>query len=97
MTDKAGTSRKAAESDSGTGRILRKRKINLNRLSSAIVCPQVCQFQYCGIQLSDGDTLEVRHFSIFSLFPSNHSIIFSEKFRFPLVEIFLVKSQNTTL
>ena len=59
MTDESGSSSK--ESSSGTGRILRKRKINLNRLSSAIVCPQVCQFQYCGIQLSDGDTLEVRY------------------------------------
>ena len=41
------------------GRQLRKRKINLNRLASAIACPQVCQFQHCGVQLSDGDTLEV--------------------------------------
>ena len=41
-------------------RQLRKRKINLNRLASAIACPQVCQFQHCGVQLADGDTLEVR-------------------------------------
>ena len=68
MTDKSDTSSKGVES--GTGRNLRKRKINLNRLSSAIVCPQVCQFQYCGIQLSDGDTLEVRYLLPFP--PHNH-------------------------
>lgn len=40
-------------------RNLRKRKVNLNRLASSIVCPLVCQFQHCGVQLADGDTLEV--------------------------------------
>lgn len=40
-------------------RNLRKRKVNLNRLASSIACPLVCQFQHCGVQLSDGDTLEV--------------------------------------
>lgn len=40
-----------------TGR-LRSRKLNLNRLSSNLTCPQVCKFQHCGIQLRDGDSLE---------------------------------------
>ena len=44
------------------GRTLRKRKINLNRLASRASCPQVCEFQHCGIQLADGDTLEVCFF-----------------------------------
>lgn len=39
-------------------RQLRKRKLDLNRLSSSLTCPQVCQFQSCGIQLKDGDSLE---------------------------------------
>ncbi|TRY64308.1 hypothetical protein TCAL_01853 [Tigriopus californicus] len=39
-------------------RQLRKRKLDLNRLSSSLTCPLVCQFQFCGIQLKDGDSLE---------------------------------------
>lgn len=46
------------------GRNLRKRKVNLNRLASKISCPMVCQFQHCGVQLADGDTLAVRTFSL---------------------------------
>ena len=52
-------SEEASSSDSNFGRILRKRKVNLNRLASSISCPQVCQFQHCGIQLANDDTLEV--------------------------------------
>jgi len=51
-------SEEASSSDSNFGRILRKRKVNLNRLASSISCPQVCQFQHCGIQLANDDTLE---------------------------------------
>ena len=51
----------ASSSDSNIGRILRKRKINLNLLASSISCPQVCQFQHCGIQLADNDTLECHY------------------------------------
>ena len=43
---------------SNVGRILRKRKINLNRLASSVSCPEVCQFQHCGVQLANDDTLE---------------------------------------
>ena len=59
-------SEEASSSDSKFGRILRKRKVNLNRLASSISCPQVCQFQHCGIQLADNDTLEVS-FNIYGI------------------------------
>ena len=49
-------------SNNNEGRILRKRKINLNRLASLASPRQVCEFQHCGIQLADGDTLEVSSF-----------------------------------
>ena len=49
---------------SNVGRILRKRKVNLNRLASSVSCPEVCQFQHCGIQLANDDTLEVRYIII---------------------------------
>ena len=39
------------------GRSLRKRKLNLNRLASSVSCSKVCQFQHCGIQLPDDETL----------------------------------------
>jgi len=52
------SSQDASSSDNNFGRILRKRKVNLNRLASSVSCPQVCQFQHCGIQLADDDTLE---------------------------------------
>ena len=41
---------------SNTTRVLRKRKVDLNGLAKD---PLVCQFQYCGIQLTDFETLEV--------------------------------------
>ena len=59
-------SEEASSSDNKFGRILRKRKVNLNRLASSISCPQVCQFQHCGIQLADSDTLEVS-FNIYGI------------------------------
>ena len=46
---------------SNVGRILRKRKVNLNRLASSVSCPEVCQFQHCGVQLANDDTLEVSY------------------------------------
>ena len=46
--------------DSSSDRVLRKRKVNLNRLASSISCPVVCQYQHCGVQLADYETLEVR-------------------------------------
>ena len=46
----------------GGGRNLRKRTVNLNRLASSISTPMVCEFQHCGVQLADGDTLEVSFF-----------------------------------
>lgn len=53
------SSSKAENKEEGRGkRNLRKRRLNLNTLSSSLTCPQVCQFQHCGIQLSDGDSLE---------------------------------------
>merc|ERR1711997_1254634 len=56
----ASTSESPAPSASSIseGRNLRKRKVNLNRLASAISTPLVCEFQHCGVQLADGDTLE---------------------------------------
>ena len=39
-----------------TTRVLRKRRVDLNGLAKD---PLVCQFQYCGIQLTDFETLEV--------------------------------------
>ena len=47
------------DESSNVGRILRKRKVNLNRLASSVSCPEVCQFQHCGVQLANDDTLEV--------------------------------------
>ena len=41
---------------SNTQRVLRKRRVDLNGLAKD---PLVCQFQYCGIQLTDFETLEV--------------------------------------
>jgi len=46
------------DESSDVGRILRKRKVNLNRLASSVSCPEVCQFQHCGVQLANDDTLE---------------------------------------
>jgi hypothetical protein len=48
-------------SNDNVGRILRKRKVNLNRLASSVSCPEVCQFQHCGVQLANDDTLEVSY------------------------------------
>ena len=39
-------------------RKLRKRKINLNDLSSNLTCPKVCHFSNCGIQLPTSSALE---------------------------------------
>jgi hypothetical protein len=47
---------------SETGRVLRKRRINLNRLASSLSAPLVCQFQHCGVQLADGEMLEVSNY-----------------------------------
>ena len=47
------------DESSNVGRSLRKRKVNLNRLASSVSCPEVCQFQHCGVQLANDDTLEV--------------------------------------
>ena len=49
------------EENAINGRSLRKKRVNLNRLASSFACPLICQFQHCGIQLADGDTLEVRN------------------------------------
>ena len=49
------------DESSDVGRILRKRKVNLNRLASSVSCPEVCQFQHCGVQLANDDTLEVSY------------------------------------
>jgi hypothetical protein len=55
--DTASTSSAASEGNNN-GRSLRKRRLNLNRLANAITCPQVCKWQFCGVQLRDGDSLE---------------------------------------
>ena len=47
-------------------RKLRKRKINLNALSSNLTCPKVCQFSNCGIQLPNSDALEWHYEGHFS-------------------------------
>lgn len=46
------------EAPRGVSRCLRRKRVNLNRLCSSLLRPQVCQFQYCGMQLRDGDSLE---------------------------------------
>ena len=43
-------------------RVLRKRKVDLNRLASTVACPMVCEFQHCGVQLADYVALEVTKF-----------------------------------
>ena len=47
-------------------RKLRKRRINLNELSSNLTCPKVCQFSNCGIQLPNSDALEWHYEGHFS-------------------------------
>ena len=47
-------------------RKLRKRKINLNALSSNLTCPKVCQFSNCGIQLPNTDALDWHYEGHFS-------------------------------
>ena len=47
-------------------RQLRKRKINLNALSSNLTCPKVCQYSNCGIQLPSSDALEWHYEGHFS-------------------------------
>ena len=49
-------------------RVLRKRKVDLNRLASSISCPMVCKFQHCGVQLADYAALEVTIFDTIILF-----------------------------
>lgn len=48
-----------SDPSSSSGRSLRKRRIDLNRLASSVSLPLVCQFQHCGVRLADGDSLEV--------------------------------------
>ena len=45
-------------SEASSERKLRKRKINLNDLSSNLTCPKVCHFSNCGIQLPTSSALE---------------------------------------
>ena len=45
-------------SEKSSERKLRKRKINLNDLSSNLTCPKVCHFSNCGIQLPTSSALE---------------------------------------
>ena len=45
-------------SERSSERKLRKRKINLNDLSSNLTCPKVCHFSNCGIQLPTSSALE---------------------------------------
>ena len=45
-------------SETPSERKLRKRKINLNDLSSNLTCPKVCHFSNCGIQLPTSSALE---------------------------------------
>ena len=47
-----------ASSEKPSERKLRKRKINLNDLSSNLTCPKVCHFSNCGIQLPTSSALE---------------------------------------
>ena len=54
-TSDIGESSKDIQS-ANTTRVLRKRRVDLNGLAKD---PLVCQFQYCGIQLTDFETLEV--------------------------------------
>ena len=61
------------DESSDVGRILRKRKVNLNRLASSVSCPEVCQFQHCGVQLANDDTLEVSYVTLI-LFYKQHMI-----------------------
>ena len=56
-TSDSGESSKEKQSPNTT-RVLRKRRVDLNGLAKD---PLVCQFQYCGIQLTDFETLEVMH------------------------------------
>ena len=53
-------------SPNSSDRNLRKRKINLNALSSNLTCPKVCQFTNCGIQLPTEDALEWHYEGHFS-------------------------------
>ena len=53
-------------SPNSSERNLRKRKINLNSLSSNLTCPKVCQFTNCGIQLPTSDALEWHYEGHFS-------------------------------
>ena len=55
---KASTSKTVSKSPEASERSLRKRKIDLNNLSSNLTCPKVCQFSNCGIQLPSTDALE---------------------------------------
>ena len=49
-------------------RVLRKRKVDLNRLANSVSCPMVCKFQHCGVQLADDVALEVTIFDTIILF-----------------------------
>ena len=59
------TAHKSINPDSSE-RQLRKRKINLNALSSNLTCPKVCQYSNCGIQLPNSDALEWHYEGHFS-------------------------------
>ena len=66
--DESKDSKTAHKSASPTSseRKLRKRKINLNALSSNLTCPKVCQFSNCGIQLPNSDALDWHYEGHFS-------------------------------